>query len=235
MVTGPDFLVFYIELRFKLCRKLIPVASKCVLHHRFHQALYICFVLLVRQVTITFKASTVWQEAQSIYKALDRNGGVDHIIQVELETFTFRPDTILNTSLLLLIQVKTVGTPPLSPSTLTSQSSSRRNSIDSTCSSKSSESPTKAEKIERRSSVPADMHLKSVLRKSSSDTKEPRQPLAHRHTVSNIIYEKAPPIKEETRLSPPGGKADTTDVNATKKQLKSILSDKSSNRKNSIK
>ena len=137
--------------------------------------------------------------------------------------------------------MKVVGTPPLSPSTLTSQNTSRRSSIDSTVSTGSNrsmggESPTKPEqKFDRRSSVPADMHLKSLLRKPNNENKDSRQPLAHRHTVGNIIYEKAPPMKEETRLSPPGGKQDNADgVLKTKTALKGILSDKSSTRKNSI-
>ena len=138
--------------------------------------------------------------------------------------------------------MKTVGTPPLSPSTLTSQNTSRRSSIDSTVSTSSGrslggDSPTKPEqKFDRRSSVPADMHLKSLLRKPNTENKDNRQPLAHRHAGSNIIYEKALPMKEETRLSPPGGKPDNTDgVTKTKSTLKGILSDKSTTRKNSIK
>ena len=134
-------------------------------------------------------------------------------------------------------QVKTVGTPPLSPSTLTSQNTSRRSSMDSTSSGRSmgGESPTKPEqKLDRRSSVPADMQLKSLLRKPNGENKDPRQPLAHRHGVSNIIYEKAPPMKEETRLSPPGGKPDAVD-GKPKPTLKGILTDKSASRKNSNK
>ncbi len=75
----------------------------------------------------------------------------------------------------VVAQVKTVGgTPPSSPSTLASQSPSRRSSMDSTSSGRSlsgggggGDSPTKADggKVDgRRSSVPADMHLKSLLR-----------------------------------------------------------------------
>ena len=99
------------------------------------------------------------------------------------------------------------------------------------------DSPTKPEqKFDRRSSVPADMHLKSLLRKPNNENKDNRQPLAHRHTVSNIIYEKAPPVKEDTRLSPPCGKPDNPDgVTKTKSALKGILSDKSCTRKNSVK
>ena len=102
-------------------------------------------------------------------------------------------------------QVKTDrGTPPLSPSLVASQCSSRRGSTDSSISlaSVKSESPTKTGP-DRRSSMPADSQLKSALRKPA-EPKEQRPPLAHRHTITNLIYDKAPPIAEDTKQSPPG-------------------------------
>ncbi len=121
--------------------------------------------------------------------------------------------------------VKT-GTPPLSP-IIASECSSRRNSMDSTISLSSlkSESPTKSG-VDRRGSMPVESQYKSLKR--SSDHKEQRPPLSHRHTITNIIYDKAPPVVDDTKVSPPG-RADTPD--SGKKPFSGILSSQSSKRK----
>lgn len=95
-------------------------------------------------------------------------------------------------------------TPPTSPG-MVSETSSRRNSSDSSVSNGTKmESPSKPA-VERRGSVPVDTsaHLRSALKKTP-ETKEARSPLSHRHSMTNIIYDKAPPTVEEAKLSPPG-------------------------------
>ena len=133
-------------------------------------------------------------------------------------------------------QVKTNCTPPLSPSTVASQESSRRNSVDSTYSvgSLKAESPTKSPES-RRASMPADGHYKSALKKPTDLGKDsPRVLGSHRHPLTDIIYEKAPPpVTDDAKVSPSGGRVETPD--GAKKPLTSILSNKPVLRKNSSK
>ena len=134
-------------------------------------------------------------------------------------------------------QVKTTCTPPLSPSTIASQESSRRNSMDSTfssgCSSIKAESPTKTPE-NRRTSMPSETTLKSMLKKPTDISKDSRQSLTgHRHPLTNIIYEKSSPVTDDVKFSPTAGRGDTPD--GGKKPLTSILSNKPALRKNSSK
>jgi len=127
------------------------------------------------------------------------------------------------------LQVKTERghTPPTSPA-ITSTCSSRRNSMDSPVSLSGSitDSPGKSQTtaFDRRSSMPAESHLKSVLRKPNEVKESRSSPLhTHRHTITNIIYDKVPGTRvspDDNKQSPPGSRSDTD--NSTR-PLKPVL------------
>lgn len=130
-------------------------------------------------------------------------------------------------------QVKTNCTPPLSPSALASQESSRRNSVDSTYSvgSMKAESPTKSPES-RRASMPSDGHYKSALKKPTDLCgKDSPRSLGGRHPLTDIIYEKAPPVTDDAKVSPSTVRVETPE--SAKKPLTSILSNKTTLRKGS--
>ena len=130
-------------------------------------------------------------------------------------------------------QVKSdFSTPPSSPSIMSQEGSSRRNSTESMISVGSVLSETSPSiGLDRRTSTPADSPFKSVLRRTpESRLSESRSPLSHRHTITNIMLDK----EEKKALSPSTASKTVAEVDGGGKKLTGILSNKSSVRKSSI-